>query len=1085
MLKRFTRSRIAELRCGLLGAAAALFGHGLPGDASDCRAAQVAAASEADSAAGVVAKIVASGGTVICRVEGAIQVVDKSGTLPQGDAKVISVTLPGQKYGDDDLQRLKPLVDLEKVICLGAPITDAGLAHLVGFEQLRLVTVADSKVTDAGLEHLAKLKKLDTLGLSGTKITDAGLKSLAACSALATINLTGTAIGDQGIANLGKLEHLRDIRLGKTQVTDACIASLRRCEALMMIDFQGCAITDAAMPELGKFPNLKNVGFHQTKITMTGIAALQESFKKTRLAAGPPQQPLAGPPRAGQPMIRRPLTPRPAAGPPEKIKIVTDSFVRRRPIAQVFEAPVPTFLEGAIVFGEDGPAGGTGPRDGVVDVEVVEATALYVAVSFKTTTADPPGVKPVSYDRMLRDGWLDVGRIYTSQMFDAERKLFWKTFNAGDKVTLRTGVFLRPLVILPANADSNPTELVPNETMSAAEARSVVRSKVARLLRAKQFDELEKLAARARDAKKYDADAEPLLKTFYDGLDLDGETDAEWADDLKLFEAWLAAKPNSIAAHYALVRYWTSFAWYQRGKFRLAGQVIPPEGYREFNDHIFTARKWLTKASKLRERDSHFFFYAVESAVLRQEKPEAVDEALTELLKFDPDYLPPLAEATRYYLPRWFGAAGDMEKLAAKYATLTKEPHGDSVYALVAMRGADFDGVEVLKQHGFDWPRVKQGFADLRKRFPKSVKHDAWNVKFAFFMEDRAETQAAFARLDTFSKREFTYDREMETWRRWASADYLTGDQLAVYETLKHPAIRLEWTVDDRHWVVFDEQADLAVFDAADGKLLSRTATHSGIAPRYASVVPFSKKVVAVTADGKVNAYKIPGGEARELGLHEGGVRGAALSSDGSEYATLGADGKLKFWELDTEEESPPYDWDLSPLRISALEYIPNSRSLAVGDTDHRVGFWNRDTMKKSVDLAPRNAPIRSLRVSPDGTMLAVLAGHELTLWRLKEWELAVTIPINEYILGDELVFSRDGKSLAGAATIRKVFDGRKALGGPAAARVILVWNTADGTLRHTLAGHKSYIRALAFNSDGTRLVSGSNDMTIRVWKTD
>jgi len=475
----------------------------------------------------------------------------------------------------------------------------------------------------------------------------------------------------------------------------------------------------------------------------------------------------------------------------------------------------------------------------------------------------------------------------------------------------------------------------------------------------------------------------------------------------------------------------------------------------------------------------------VESVVLRQEKPEALDEALTALLKFEPDYLPPLAEATRYYLPRWFGADGDMEKLAAKYATLTKERHGDAVYALVAMRGAGYDGTEVLKRHGFDWSRVKKGFADLRRRFPKSIKHDTWNAKFAFLMEDRAEAHAAFARIDTYPKQAFTYDRQMETWRRWASPDYLSGDQLAAYETLKHPAVRLEWTVDDRHWVAFDEEAELAVFDAADGKLLSRVATHSGAAPRFAAVVPFGKKVLAVAADGKVLTHKIPDGEQRELGLHEGGVREAALSSDGSEYATLGADGKIKFWDVDAKEETAPYDWDLSPVRASALAYIPNSRSIAVGDTEHRVGFWNRDTLKKSVDLAPRRAPIRSLRVSPDGSMLAVLAGHELTLWRLKEWELTVTIPVDEYILDDELVFSRDGKSLAGAATIRKTFDGLNALGGPASARVILIWNTADGKLRHTLAGHKSYIRSLSFNSDGTRLVSGSNDMTIRVWKTD
>ncbi|MCE9604358.1 MAG: hypothetical protein K8U03_05570 [Planctomycetia bacterium] len=650
-----------------------------------------------------------------------------------------------------------------------------------------------------------------------------------------------------------------------------------------------------------------------------------------------------------------------------------------------------------------------------------------------------------------------------------------------------------PLVIEPKQASSNPLDQVPNDTMTASAAQETTRSKVRHLLQGRKFDELEALAATLRREKKYDADGEAQLEIFYDGLIARGETNAEWEDDRKLYEAWLAAKPTSPAAHYALIRYWTKYGWFERNKFE-RDQIPSREVFKLFNERVKESQKLLIKTSESAERDPHFYVLLIDLILYAGDKPELLDKAIASSLKFDADYLPPLAKGMRYFLPRWYGGEGDMEKYGARVATQTKERHGDAVYALVAMRGAEFDTPEVLKRHHFDWERVKRGFADLRKRFPKSFAYDNWNVKFAALMEDRTETQAAFARLDAYPKAMYKLDKELEKWRRWANTDFLAGDQLAVYETLKHPVRRLEWTIDDKHWVVFDDQAELAVFDAADGKLSSRVATYAA-EPRFASVVPFGKTAVAVGADGKVRAYKIPSGEARELGVHEGGVRDAALSSDGGEYATLGNDGKIKFWELDSKEEAA-YEWDLSPIRISRLAFIPNSRSIAIGDSDHRVGFWNRDTKQKSIDLAPRNAAVRALRVSPDGTMLAVLAGNELTLWRLKEWELTATVSVDGYIVHEGLAFSRDGKSLAGAATRRRraaVATGPGTESGPgqrpalepSPAPDILVWNTADGTLRRTLRGHKAPIRSLSFNSDGTRLVSGSDDMTIRVWKTD
>ncbi|MFL5282107.1 MAG: WD40 repeat domain-containing protein [Rhodopila sp.] len=48
----------------------------------------------------------------------------------------------------------------------------------------------------------------------------------------------------------------------------------------------------------------------------------------------------------------------------------------------------------------------------------------------------------------------------------------------------------------------------------------------------------------------------------------------------------------------------------------------------------------------------------------------------------------------------------------------------------------------------------------------------------------------------------------------------------------------------------------------------------------------------------------------------------------------------------------------------------------------------------------------------------------------------------------------------------------------------IRIWDVASGDCLMTLCGHEDFVRTCAFSPDGTRLASGSDDRTIRVWDT-
>ena len=120
--------------------------------------------------------------------------------------------------------------------CTG--ITDAGLAHLAGLENLTGLRIYRDQsihdldpdeplITDAGLAHLRGLTNLDALDMVGQRITDAGLEHIAGLENLTWLMLSGPGITDAGLVHLEGLTHLRMLMLYSKQVTPDGVDALK------------------------------------------------------------------------------------------------------------------------------------------------------------------------------------------------------------------------------------------------------------------------------------------------------------------------------------------------------------------------------------------------------------------------------------------------------------------------------------------------------------------------------------------------------------------------------------------------------------------------------------------------------------------------------------------------------------------------------------------------------------------------------------------------------------------------------------------------------------------------------------------
>jgi len=155
----------------------------------------------------------------------------------------------------------------------------------------------------------------------------------------------------------------------------------------------------------------------------------------------------------------------------------------------------------------------------------------------------------------------------------------------------------------------------------------------------------------------------------------------------------------------------------------------------------------------------------------------------------------------------------------------------------------------------------------------------------------------------------------------------------------------------------------------------------------------------------------------------------------------------------------------------------PQGHQLAASDADHSITLWEAATWRPRATLAGHEAEVTCLRYSPGGQLLASASEDaRVRIWHTRSrgepgpaepHSPLATLRHTDGVLA--VAWHPDATRLATA--------GR---GG-----VIRLWDTRTWEELTQLAGHQSYVYSLTFTPDGTCLVSGSGDHTIRLWRAD
>lgn len=211
-------------------------------------------------------------------------------------------------------------------------------------------------------------------------------------------------------------------------------------------------------------------------------------------------------------------------------------------------------------------------------------------------------------------------------------------------------------------------------------------------------------------------------------------------------------------------------------------------------------------------------------------------------------------------------------------------------------------------------------------------------------------------------------------------------------------------------------------------------------------------------------------------------------------------------WDIDTCSMLSTFEGHSS--RIYATDYDPNKQFIVTGDESGQAIQWELHTGRELARYITNNA-ILTLDISPDGAHLIMPRWNIVSVWDLTfpneprqivtdhynstyfprfspdgkrlyvggpgtytAWSLETDSPLITYEQPINTIdVSPDGRYLAASIDINQVTD-----------FTIYLLDADTGEVIREFEGHTDSVNFMSFSRDGTRLVSGSYDMTARTW---
>jgi WD40 repeat protein len=299
------------------------------------------------------------------------------------------------------------------------------------------------------------------------------------------------------------------------------------------------------------------------------------------------------------------------------------------------------------------------------------------------------------------------------------------------------------------------------------------------------------------------------------------------------------------------------------------------------------------------------------------------------------------------------------------------------------------------------------------------------------------------------------------TLREW---DAETARELRRFEGHTDAVRACAYSPDGRRVLSGSSDQTLREWDAKTGLELRRLKGHTATVAACA-YSPNGTRLLSGSWDNSLREWDVDTGQClRRFKGHTSAVRTCAYSPDGTRVLAGAKDQTLREWEARATQEERHFEGHTSP--VVACAYRPDGARVLSGSEDRSLREWDAQTGLELQRFDGHTGPVATCVYSPNVTR--VLSGS----WdqTLREWDAQTGLELRRF----------EGHTRPVAACAYSP-DGRRALSG-SWDQTVREWDVLTGAQLRSLSGHSSNITSCAYSPDGTRALSGSSDRTLREW---
>lgn len=222
-------------------------------------------------------------------------------------------------------------------------------------------------------------------------------------------------------------------------------------------------------------------------------------------------------------------------------------------------------------------------------------------------------------------------------------------------------------------------------------------------------------------------------------------------------------------------------------------------------------------------------------------------------------------------------------------------------------------------------------------------------------------------------------------------------------------------------------------------------------------------RAVFLRSDQKLTVWDFNSGNKQDYKPYGGAARNIALSPEGSRfYVSMGDE--FETWEI----QGPRF---VRAQRIDGwvrvFGFSPDERLMIKTTPDQGFEIVMTDPQDTTFILGVNDYQYIYTSVLDNDRLAAILSESGIVVWDyVKRVELYRIDAPGETIFYRDISISPNSELLAGVAVNGKIY----------------LWRASDGKLLKVLPGHGSSISSIDFSADGSLIVTGSYDGTVRLW---